>query len=81
MANEEVIRLSRKRKVGDWWDMRTERDWIDYIDTPQTNAMRDVMRRINAWLEQSTISFVDDGLEPVNVNDRTLQRFFVIHDG
>ncbi len=80
-ANEEVILLSRKRKIGDWWDMRIERDPIDYTDTPDTNAMRDVMRRINAWLERATISFVDDGREPVNVHDRTLRRMFVVHDG
>jgi hypothetical protein len=39
------------------------------------------MRRINAWLEQSAITFVDDGAEPVDVHDRTLRRLFVIHEG
>ena len=81
LANEEVIRLSRKRKIGDWRESRIEREWIDYTDTPETNAMRDNMRRINAWLERVSITFVDNGVEPVDVHDRTLRRLFVIHEG
>jgi hypothetical protein len=81
LANEEVISLSRKRKIGDWRESRIEREWIDYSDTPQTNTMRDDMRRINAWLEQAAISFEDDGGEPVDVHDRVLRRLFVILAG
>ena len=55
-ANEEVILLSRKRKIGDWWDMRIERDWIDYTDTPETNAMRDAIRRINGMVWSRRLS-------------------------
>jgi hypothetical protein len=36
LANEEVISLSRKRKIGDWRESRIERDWIDYTDTAST---------------------------------------------
>ena len=43
--------------------------------------MRDDMRRVNAWLERASITFVDDGAEPVDVHDRTLRRLFVIHEG
>jgi hypothetical protein len=53
LANEEVIRLSRKWKIGDWRESRIERDWIDYTDTAETNAMRDDMRRVNAWRERN----------------------------
>jgi hypothetical protein len=81
LANEEVISLSRKRKIGDWWESRIERDWINYTDTAETNAMRDDMRRINARLERASITFVDDGAEPVDIHDRTLGRLFVIHEG
>jgi hypothetical protein len=81
LANEEVISLSRKRKIGDWRESRIERDWIDYTDTAETNAMRDDMRRVNAWLERASITFVDDGAEPVDVHSRTLGRLFVIHEG
>ena len=81
LANEEVISLSRKRKIGDWRESRIEREWIDYADTPETNVMRDDMRRINAWLEQASITFVDDGAEAVDIHDRTLRRLFVIHEG
>lgn len=80
LPHEEVISLSRKRKIGDWRESRIEREWIDYNDTPETNAMRDDMRRINAWLEQAAISFEDDGGEPVDVHDRVLRRLFVIHE-
>jgi hypothetical protein len=54
---------------------------LDYADTAETNAMRDDMRRIDAWLERASIMFVDDGAEPVNVHDRTLRRLFVILEG
>jgi len=81
LANEEVIRLSRKRKIGDWRESRIERDWIDYVDTPQTNTMRNDMRRMNAWLERASISFIEDGGDPVDVQDRTLSRLFVVHEG
>jgi hypothetical protein len=81
LDNEEVISLSRKRKIGDWRENRIERDWIDYTDTAETSAMRDDMRRVNAWLERASITFVDDGAEPVDVHDRTLRRLFVIHEG
>ena len=70
--------MSRKRKVGDWRESRIERDWIDYADTAETNAMRDDVRRINARLERASITFLDDGAEPVDVHDRTLRRLFVI---
>ena len=79
--SEEVILLSRKRKMGEWRDSRTERDWVNYTDTAETNAMRADMRRINAWLEDAAISFEDDGGEPVDVHDRTLRRMFMIHEG
>ena len=62
-------------------ESRIEREWIDYTDTAETNAMRDDMRRINAWLERASITFVDDGAEPVDVHDRTLRRLFVILEG
>ena len=54
---------------------------LDYADTAETNAMRDDMRRVNAWLERASITFVDDGAEPVDIHDRTLRRLFVIHKG
>jgi hypothetical protein len=81
LANEEVISLSQKRKIGDWRESRIERDWINYIDTAETNAMRDDIRRVNAWLQRASITFVDGGAEPVDVHDRTLRRLFVIHEG
>jgi hypothetical protein len=40
--------------------------------------MRDAMRRINIWLERASITFIDDGGDPVDVQDRTLRRLFVI---
>ena len=81
MVNEEVIRLSRKRKVGDWRESRIERDWIDYTDTAETNAMRDDMRRINDWSGAGLDDVLDDGAEAVDVHDRTLRRLFVILEG
>jgi hypothetical protein len=43
--------------------------------------MRGDIRRINAWLERASITFVDDGAEPVDVHDRILRRLFVIPEG
>src|SRR3984885_8215418 len=39
------------------------------------------MRRINAWLEQASITFEGNGGVPVDVHDRVLRRLFVIHEG
>ena len=55
----------RKRKIGDSRESRIERLWINYTDTAETNAMRDDVRRINAWIERASITFIDDEGDPV----------------
>jgi hypothetical protein len=47
---------------------------LDYADTAETNAMRDDMRRINACLEEASITFTGNEGDPVDVHDRTLRR-------
>lgn len=70
---EEVVILTRLS--GTRADPKRER--VDYKDTDQTNAIRDEVRRINAFLEQADIAFVGDGLLPrVDAFSRTLTRRF-----
>jgi hypothetical protein len=45
---------------------------LDYADTA---------RRTPCGMERASITFVDDGAEPVDVHDRTLRRLFVILEG
>ncbi|AWN43368.1 hypothetical protein DK389_26230 [Methylobacterium durans] len=79
--NEEVIILSHKSKglahtsEGVVW--RKIPEWIDYTDTAETIARREWLRKLNAFLREADISFVDDGLSPqVCTEDRTMQRRF-----
>ena len=81
LANEEVISLSRKRKIGDWRESRSNGNGSTTPTRPRRTPCGTHMRRINAWLERASITFVDDGAEPVDVHDRTLRRLFVIHEG
>ena len=63
LENEEVIRLSRKREIGfHGGKAASSVTRIEYADTPETNAMREAMRRINAGLENAAITFEGRGL-------------------
>lgn len=72
---QEVIVLRRTKE--DYWDQGAV---IEYDDTAQTNAMRDEIRSINAWLVAADISFddsvLDDEAKSVDIRDRSLRRIF-----
>jgi hypothetical protein len=79
----EVILLSRNtRRTGAEWGARQgtiQREPVNYRDTPQTRRLREQMRRINAWLMEADIGFVDDGLAPPVLSaQRVLRRHFVL---
>ena len=76
---EEVILLSRKKRAGYG---SCKREFIDYSDNFSTCADREEVRRLNAFLEQSDIGFIDDGVTPlVDPFDRTMKRHHVIREG
>jgi len=81
--NREVIVLSRTIRSHGWdedgeYNPKKTRKWIDYKqDTPDTIAYRSQMRRLNDFLAQADIAFMDDGQEPhVKPHDRSLRRYF-----
>jgi hypothetical protein len=76
---KELIVLTMKRR-GAYGRIGCQE--INYIDSPSTCADRDAMSRLNAFLHDSDIAFLDDGQEPrVNPLDRTMKRFYVIYQG
>jgi hypothetical protein len=57
-------------------------DPIDYAETAETTALRDEVRRLNAFLAKADIEFTDDGRSPlINPHRRLLKRRFVLLKG
>jgi hypothetical protein len=68
---EEVLVLTRN--VGT--RAAPVRDRVEYEDTAETNALRNEVRKINAFLATADIAFLPDGLTPhVDARDRQLER-------
>jgi len=71
---QEVIHLKRTKE--DHWD---EGELIEYDDTPETDAFREQVQLINAWLQAAEIDFDEyhspEG-QPVDPHDRHLRRVF-----
>lgn len=84
---EEVVLLTRNtREALNWWSQtgarKLYRERIDYDDTAETRAFRDVVRRLNAFLSDADIGFLDDDQEPhIDPFDRTLRRRFLVLPG
>jgi hypothetical protein len=75
---EEVLVLTRR--AGAREARETER--IDYKETAKSNALREAVRRVNAFLSRADIAFIEDGLSPrVDPRDRLLKRRFVMLTG
>ena len=75
---EEVLVLTRK--VGTRAAPSTDR--VDYEDTAETDALREEVRRVNAFLAAAEIDFVQDGLQPrIDPYERGLKRRFVLLKG
>jgi len=75
---EEVLILTRK--AGTRAAPSTDR--IDYVETPETQALRDAVRKVNAFIAEGDIGFVADGLSPIiDPRDRLLKRRFVLLKG
>jgi hypothetical protein len=72
---EEVLVLTRQAGTRAAW----ETDRINYRETTETRALRDAVRRVNAFLASADIAFIDDGLSPhVDPHDSLLKRRFVL---
>lgn len=71
---EEVIVLSRKTAYK---GLPGPKEILDYVETAKTTAMREEVRSFNAFMESASITFEDDGGEPVDIHKRTFRRHFV----
>jgi len=77
--DEEIIILSRNRRRSTGSDRTIQREPIDYADTAETQKYRADTKRLNAFLKNAQIDFLDDDLEPrIDPFDRTLRRRFMI---
>jgi hypothetical protein len=57
-------------------------DAFNYQDTAQTPPWRDELRRLNIFLAEANIDFIDDGREPrVDPFNRLLARHFTVLEG
>jgi len=79
----EVIILTRNthQRGTDWTtrDGNVHREPIGYRDTDETHGLRQQMERVNEWLADADIKFIDDGEKPlVNPNQRRLRRHFLL---
>jgi hypothetical protein len=75
---EEVLLLTRN--VGTRAARQTDR--IDYKETAETQRLRAGVRRVNDFLAQAEVAFIDDGLlQIVNPLERLLKRRFVLLKG
>lgn len=80
---QEVIILSRVTRTLSSETHRWSKDkkLIDYFDTVTSNSYRSAVQVLNAFLDKTDITFVDDGLEPrVDPHSRTLTRRFTVFD-
>ncbi len=80
--DREVIALSRTEKSfrqdarGDW-GVHKARKLLEYEDTEVTTAYRAEIRRLNAFMGEADIRFLEDGQEPpVDSHDRVVSRQF-----
>jgi hypothetical protein len=72
---EEVLVLTRRAGTR----AARETDRISYKGTAETTALRDEVRKVNAFLASADIGFIDDELPPrVDPHDRVLKRRFVL---
>jgi hypothetical protein len=72
---EEVLVLTRRAGAR----AAESTDRINYRETFETRALRDQVRRVNAFLASADIEFIDDGLSPhVDPHERLLKRRFVL---
>jgi len=78
LPREELVTLKRKppRDPGD--AVGGPPGFVDYPETTDTRAMRASVERINTHLEGADITFVDDGLGPVDHLQRRLVRRFTL---
>jgi hypothetical protein len=72
---EEVLVLTRRAGTS----AAKSTDRINYQETTDTKALRDEVRRVNAFIASADIGFIDDGLSPhVDPHERLLKRRFVL---
>lgn len=77
----ETIVLASKYNLGADGSGPEMRELVDYRDTAVTNAMRTTMESLNSFVAAADISFLDDGLGPVDTSVRALRRNFVVKAG
>ena len=76
--HEEVLVLTRNAGT----QAAPIKDRVEYKDTAQTIALRNEVRKVNAFLATANLAFIADGLIPnVDPRDRLLKRRFVLLKG
>jgi hypothetical protein len=78
--SEELILLTRNsRRLGATLDDPVKHERIEYRDTAETLKYRREVRRLNSFLADADLTFIDDALEPtVDQFSRSLRRHFTV---
>jgi hypothetical protein len=79
-AGEELVIASRKEHLRVSDGLVVSRELVDYADTAETIAIRDGVSRLNAFLGEADIAFLDDGLGLVDPHSRSMARYFTLAD-
>lgn len=82
-GNEEIIVLTRNtRRFSQSGEPSTHRDRLNYRETSQTRRFREELRKLNRFLADADVTFIDDGLEPrVDPRECRMRRHFGVLPG
>ncbi|MDP4024153.1 hypothetical protein Q8W71_16105 [Methylobacterium sp. NEAU 140] len=79
IEGEEVILAKRKETTGGGDLIRV--GLVNYPESEQARGLRETMRAVNAFVAGADITFLDDGLGPVDTTDRVQRRHFLCAAG
>ncbi|MGH1574138.1 hypothetical protein ACRAWG_30255 [Methylobacterium sp. P31] len=79
IEGEEVI-LAKRKKTSEGGDL-LRAGLVDYPESGQARSLRETMRAVNAFVAGADISFLDDGLGPVDLTNRVQRRHFLCAAG
>lgn len=73
---ELIVLKARKPEGRDSKGRPRVSEWIDYVDTPETQEMRSQMVEVNAWLGSLDVAYLNEGDDVDARGDRLLWRVF-----
>lgn len=79
IEGEEVILAKRKETTERGDPIRIS--LVDYPESERARGLRETMQRVNTFIAEADIAFLDDGLGPVDLSNRVQRRHFLCAAG